>query len=233
LGFAGVDDFKIVTKLPSLPQGEGDVFSWVYRQMQDSLQRLNVGSVYGLLIHNSQQLAGSRGKGLIRAICRLKAEGVVQKIGVSIYAPTELDSIMRIFPVDLVQAPFNVFDRRLHSSGWLRRLHDSGVEVHVRSVFLQGLLLMPVAAIPEKFKRWQPLFSSWHGWLIENKISPIHSCIWFVQSYPQIARIVVGVESMAQLKQLIDAARNPSKSGWPKINCPDEDIINPSRWAGL
>jgi len=233
LGQVGVEEFKVITKLPSLPDNVADVAFWVREQMQASLQHLNMTSVYGLLLHRSQQLLGPKGKALAEAIGQLKSEGVVQKIGVSIYTPSELDSVMNVCPIDLVQAPFNLIDQRLQTSGWLQKLHDARVEVHTRSTFLQGLLLMPAGAIPEKFKHWLPLFNSWHDWLIDNNTSAVQACIGFVQAHPQVTKVVVGVESIQQLKQLIQAAKEPQNTGWPNINCSDEHLINPSNWNVL
>ncbi len=233
LGDVGLDGFKVITKLPAMPENVVDVGNWVHDQMQASLQRLNVTTVYGLLLHRPQQLLGPKGKALALAIGQIKAEGVVQKVGVSIYAPSELDSVMNVCQIDLVQAPFNLIDQRLQTSGWLQKLHDAGVEVHTRSAFLQGLLLMPATAIPEKFRHWLPLFSTWHSWLLDNNTSAAQACIGFVQAHPQIAKIVVGVESIQQLKQLIQAAKEPSNTVWPNINCSDEHLINPSNWNAL
>tara|TARA_B100000780_G_C21114589_1_gene450803 strand:+ start:312 stop:1178 length:867 start_codon:yes stop_codon:yes gene_type:complete len=230
LGDVGLDGFKVITKLPTMPDDVTDVGVWVRDQMQSSLQRLNVPTVYGLLLHRAEQLLSPKGEALAQAVGQLKSEGVVQKIGVSIYAPSELDRLMDVCPIDLVQAPFNVIDQRLQTSGWLQKLYDAGVEVHTRSAFLQGLLLMPFTAIPEKFKHWLPLLNTWHDWLLDNNISAAQACIGFVQSHPQITKIVVGVESMQQLKQLIQAASESSNAGWPNINCTDEHLINPSNW---
>jgi aryl-alcohol dehydrogenase-like predicted oxidoreductase len=233
IGEVGLDGFKVITKLPAMPNSVVDIGRWIHNQMQASLQRLNEKSVYAVLLHHPQQLSGPKGKALAQAVGQLKAEGVVQKVGVSIYAPSELDSLMNICPIDLVQAPFNLIDQRLQSSGWLQKLHDTGVEVHIRSAFLQGLLLMPATAIPEKFKHWLPLFNTWHDWLLDNNTSATHACIGFVKAYPQIDKIVVGVESTQQLKQLIQAAKEPQNTGWPNINCSDEHLINPSNWNVL
>lgn len=233
LGQVGVEGFKVITKLPAMPDNVVDVGNWVHDQIRSSLQRLNVKTVYAVLLHKPQQLLGPNDKALTQAIGQLKAEGVVQKVGVSIYAPSELDSLMNVCPIDLVQAPFNLIDQRLQSSGWLQKLHDSGVEVHTRSAFLQGLLLMPVTAIPEKFKPWQALFNTWHTWLLDNNISAAQACIGFVQAHKQIENVVVGVESVKQLEELIRWIKEASGAVWPNINCSDEHLIDPSNWNVL
>ena len=230
IGEVGLDGFKVITKLPAMPDNIADVDRWVHNQMQASLQRLNVVSVYAVLLHHPQQLFGPKGKALAHSLEKLKVDGAVQKVGVSIYAPSELDSLINISQIDLVQAPFNLIDQRLQSSGWLQKLHDAGIEVHTRSAFLQGLLLMPATIIPEKFKYWLPLLNTWHDWLLDNGTSAAHACIGFVQAHLQIDKIVVGVESKQQLEQLIQAAKEPLNIAWPNINSYDEHLINPSNW---
>lgn len=233
LGAVGTRGFKVVTKLPALPEGATDIGAWVGDQMQASLHRLNMDSVYGLLLHCSQQLAGAQGQQMSQALERLKAERVVQKIGVSIYGPQELDVVTLACAIDLVQAPLNLIDRRLINSGWLQRLHDQGVEVHARSAFLQGLLLMPRETIPKKFGPWFDLFDHWHAWLQENRVTAAEACLAFVASQPLIDRVVIGVDSRAQLQELLRAAGKEPAQQLPNLRCEDERLINPSNWNSL
>ena len=230
LGHIGVNGFKVITKLPILPENVSNVGLWVHNQIRESLQKLNVESVYAVLIHHSQQLLGPKGKDLYQSLEHLKTKGLVKKVGISIYDPIELDSVMNAFTIDLVQAPFNLIDQRLNSSGWLQKLYDQGVEVHARSVFLQGLLLMPATSIPEKFKNWLPLLNTWHEWLLDNNTLATQACIGFVQAHPQISKAVVGVQSTIQFGQLIQAANHSSMIQWPDISSNDENLINPSNW---
>ena len=233
LGEVGVAGFKIVTKLPAIPDNIQDVDCWVSDQMQASLQRLNVTSLYAVLLHRPNQLLGPKGEALSQALEKLKATGLVQKIGISIYAPAELDLVMDIMPFDIVQAPFNVVDQRLYMSGWMQKLYSSGVEIHTRSAFLQGLLLMAPASVPKRFNYWLPLWNEWHSWLSMNKISAVEACIGFVNAFPQITKVVVGVVSYEQLQQIIMASKLDVHPVWPVISSDDERLINPSRWNSL
>lgn len=230
LGNIGVADWQVITKLPALPEGEANIESWVERQLQGSLSRLGVSKVYGLLLHRPQQLLERSGPALIHALERLKQQGLVEKIGVSIYQPEELDSLVDIMGLDLVQAPLNVFDRRLIDSGWLTRLKDQGAEVHVRSVFMQGLLLMPATVRPEKFMRWQELWAEWDSWLASSKTDPITACLGFVMSEPRVDKVIVGVESAMQLENIIKASAVMSPKVPASISSRDIDLLNPARW---
>jgi len=230
LGAAGVGGFKVVTKLPR--DIEGDVGMWVTKHLKASLQRLGVDAVYGLLLHRSTQLLGPDGQSLAKILLKLKAEGLVSKIGVSIYAPDELDAVTQICAIDIVQAPFNLFDQRLMTSGWLKRLHDTGTEVHVRSAFLQGLLLMPRNNVPELFLPWSALFDQWHLWLADGHSTAVQACLAFV-NHPMIDRVVVGIDSLAQLNEILHASTFSPVVKLPDLACNDMNLINPSNWNFL
>ena len=230
LGDVGIGNFRVVTKLPALPEGVTNIEEWIEGQVEASLKKLRIDSLYGLLLHRSVQF----GIPDVRtALERLKQGGKVQKIGVSIYSPDDLEVIPVVGALDIVQAPLNLVDRRLVASGWLRRLTDCGIEVHTRSVFLQGLLVMPSASIPEKFSPWSSVWEAWHEWLSGKGISAVQACLGFALSYPEVDRVVVGVETLAQLSQLISAARSPLGIDFLDISNTDERLINPSLWSSL
>ncbi len=233
LGEAGTQGFKVVTKLPAVPHGCADVRDWVQEQVAASLSRLGIRAVYGLLLHRPQQLLEAEGKALYQALQGLKETGQVQKVGVSIYAPSELEVLTSRYRFDLVQAPFNLVDRRLRTTGWLQRLRDEGVEIHTRSAFLQGLLLIPPAAIPDKFAPWSDLWSKWHDWLAHDTTLAVQACLAYPLSFPEIDRVVVGADSVSQLEQTISAATRIAPVDLPDLHCDAENLINPARWCQL
>jgi len=233
LGEIGIDNWRVVTKLPMMPGTCTTVEDWAWESVKCSLNRLHINRLYGLLLHRSQQLLEPQGEELYAALLELKEQGYVEKIGVSIYDPEELDRLYPHFKLDLVQAPFNIMDRRINASGWLARLHRAGTEVHVRSVFLQGLLLMEAAQRPKKFDRWMPLWDSWNHWLEEQKMTPLQACLGFVLSQREIGCVVVGVDNRRQLQEILEAAEVKVPQPPDFLQTDDLDLINPSRWNTL
>ncbi len=231
LGEAGVDGWRVVSKLPAFPEDTPDLARWLRTEVAASLDRLRRERLNGLLLHRRQQILGPRGDELLAAVRQIQDDGLATKIGVSVYGPEELDALMPRFPFGLVQAPFNVLDRRLATSGWLPRLAAQGVEVHVRSLFLQGLLLMPPADRPPRFARWQPLWDRWAGWLAETGLSPVQACLRFALATPGIGRAIVGIDRLAQLREILAAADGPPPAIPDDLACTDPDLINPSRWS--
>lgn len=234
LGKAGVDEFRVITKLPPLTLDQGNTYRWVLDEVEKSLQRLQQKKLYGLLLHHPPDLLGLNAKELIKALTSLKNRGLVQKVGISIYGPDDLSEFFKRAPIDLVQAPLNVVDRRLQASGWLDKLKDHGVEVHTRSTFLQGLLLMDRRDIPQKFSRWSSLWDRWHYNLKELGISPLSACLAYPLSLRQVDQVVVGVDSAVQLLEILKVAKKSTESSDLSFMCStDLDLINPSQWNTL
>ena len=233
LGTLGVKDFKVITKLSALPDDCKDVGNWVKQQVYESIIRLGDTKLYGLLLHRPEQLLGPNGKALYQTLQALKDNEQVQKIGISIYSPSELVALTQQYRFDLIQAPFNIVDRRLYKTGWLQRLKDDNVEIHTRSAFLQGLLLMDKITRPAKFKQWNHLFDKWDQWLADHDVSAIQACLAYPLSFPEIDKVVVGADSANQLTQIVDAANNQNNAALPDLQCEDENLINPAYWPLL
>lgn len=230
LGEIGVQFWQVVTKLPAIPEDCISVSAWVENSVQDSLRRLRQKCLYGLLLHRPEQLLSKSGQELFDVLSNLKSRGLVEKIGISIYSPDELDVLCHHYKFDLIQTPFNVLDRRMIDSGWLVRLHEMGTEVHVRSVFLQGLLLMPSAKRPLYFARWQSLLSTWDDWLEEHKLTPVQACLQYALSFPEIAKVVVGVDSVEQLQEIITSAKGLLPPLPINFNTDDINLLSPANW---
>lgn len=233
LGKIGVEHWQVISKLPTLPSEDVFVNEWVNESVKHSLKRLGIPKLRGLLLHSSQQLLGPQGKELYKSMIALKEQGKIEKIGVSIYSPDELDVLWPLYQFDIVQAPFNILDRRLDTSGWLTRLHMAGVEVHTRSAFLQGLLLMKATERPDEFKRWHSLWGQWDQWLENNNLSPLQACLGFVMSHKEIDRAVFGVDSLKQLKEILANDYDFSLEMPNTLMSDDLDLINPSCWSLL
>jgi len=233
LGRIGVSEWQIISKLPAFASDANNIYEEVRVLVQESLQRLGVEQIYGLLLHRPEQLIEKNGDALYRALERVKEDGLVNKIGISIYDPASLEPIVPSFNLDLVQVPLSPFDQRVILSGWASRLKSLGIELHVRSIFLQGLLLMHQDKRPSQFDRWSPLWSKWHEWLKDMDITALQACLSFVASVPQVDRILVGVENTDQLLEIMGAMQRPALA-IPNEFCSTElDLINPSNWPLL
>jgi aryl-alcohol dehydrogenase-like predicted oxidoreductase len=230
LGSIGVTDWRVISKIPALPPDVSDVYLWVLGQVRHSLERMRLKSLDAVMMHKPSDMLGSNHKAYLRAFESIKSEGWTGAVGYSVYSPEELTDLCNLMWPDIVQVPFNVIDRRIKQSGWLDRLNERGTRVHVRSVFLQGLLLMPAQARPPWFSRWNQLLSRWDQLCVDSGASPAELALNFALDEPGIERVVVGVESSKQLAQLLDTQARQVGFILDGLACEDAELIEPYRW---
>lgn len=230
LGDLGVSHFQVITKLPALPDSVDDVPSWVDAQLGQSLSRLGVPAVHGLLLHRPAQLLGSHGPALYRALRNQQAQGKIAKIGISVYGPTELEQFHRSMRFDIVQAPVSVLDERMLKSGWAARLEESGCELHARSVFLQGLMLLAPEVRPTYFDHWSSVWKTWQGWLRETGLTALQACLRYAINLEGVSKVVVGVDNSAHLREILAALQGDLPSLPPALNTDDLALLNPALW---
>lgn len=231
LGNCGVSNFQIITKLPSVPKDCLGIESWIESQFFDSLSRLKVNEIYGLLLHNSSDLLGRQGSLIWSYLQNLKEKKIVKKIGYSIYNPEELDHLFELFSPDIIQAPYNIIDRRLSTSGWLDRLFSADVEIHIRSIFLQGLLLFHKNDRPNYFANWPDVFNRLDEWLEKNSLSAFEASISFALSDSRINKVIFGVNNVIQLREIVSNAGVIVSDFPEELNSNDLNLINPSMWT--
>ncbi len=231
LGEIGVSAWKVYSKLPDVPDHCNDIDAWIQHMVDESLRLLHIPKLNTLLLHRPNILLSKHGNKIFKALNKLVDKGLIKKIGISIYDPEELNSIVKRFPIDVVQAPFNPIDNRLITSGWLERFKEKNIELHVRSIFLQGLLLMKPDDRPERFNRWTTLWSRWRQWLMDNKLTPLQVCLRHSLSYSQIERVIIGINSLPQLEEILLNVDDTYIEIPTELQCDDLNLINPSRWV--
>jgi len=233
LGAHPLAGWRVISKVGAVPESCREIPAWVNAQVHGSLARLKIPGLAGLLLHAPHQLLGPRGEEIYAALADVRAQGLVNKIGISIYSPSELDMLNDRYALDIVQAPVNIFDRRLASTGWMSKLELKNIELHARSIFLQGLLLMAPSSRPEKFLRWSGLWEGWDAWLRASRLTPLQASLRYVLAQPEIRHAVVGVDSLKQLKEICLAAAGPAPEPPLEVLTADEGLLNPARWSDL
>ncbi len=225
-------EFRMATKTPvftsdTIVAADAKALSESFDASRNALRR---DTLYGLLFHRADDVLKPGGRRLVDAAQDLVASGAVEKIGVSVYTSSEIDRILDVFTPGIVQAPVNVFDQRLVRSGHLARLRELGVELHVRSVFLQGLLLMDANRVPAYFDSFQPVLRRYFGAVAAAGSSKVGAALGFAMSLPADT-VLVGVSSAEELRELVRC----SDSGAARIDydayaIDDPRLTDPSRW---
>lgn len=228
--------FKIVTKTPLFKKDRIDKVDAIRLKetFLQSLKRVKQTTIYGLLVHHANDLLVPGGPYLWKTMEDLKAAGLVKKIGVSVYSPREIEALSEKYRLDLIQLPVNVFDQRMIQGGYLRHLKDLGIEIHSRSAFLQGLLLMSPEELPAHFDSIRPIMIQYREALQKHEFSPLTAALAFVYKQQEIDHIIVGVNDRDQLRKILNAISNLHDLNYIDFSnyaIIDESIINPSLWS--
>lgn len=224
--------FEIVTKTPRFADGAigAEQARALRAAFSDSLGALRAQRVHGLLIHHAPNLLAPGGERLYDAMLALKGDGVVARIGVSVYDTEIAEAIQARFPMDMVQLPMNVLDQRPLRSGGLARLAAAGVKVQVRSAFLQGLLLADPATLDSHFAGIRAALQRFQQCAHGAGISPAHAALQFLLGNADIDRVIVGVESVAHLDQLFSNFPTPAAIDYTAFAIDQPEILNPALW---
>ncbi|MEY3581548.1 MAG: hypothetical protein RLZ02_501 [Actinomycetota bacterium] len=229
IGETSQNRFKIISKLPPLPVDISNVSEWVHSQVQGSLSRLKYTSLDALLLHRPQDLTGAQGAELYAAIGSLMAEKMIHRFGVSIYSPDDLEGIIGTFDIHVVQAPLNVFDRRI--LGVTDQLSALNIEVHARSVFLQGVLIASPKDRPQRFEPWSEHFALFDEWVRSSGVSAMACCLGFALQQPGIAKLVIGTTSAESLDETMNSIPNSVLEVPTHLQSSVEQLIDPRFWS--
>ncbi len=228
----GRSDFRIVTKTPKCAEGAaiGDSVDALEKSLRGSLRNLGVPGVYALLFHQPSDLLGPYGNALMEKAAEFKELDLVEKIGVSIYEGWEVDAVMERFHMDIVQVPVNVFDQRLLITGRLAALKNGGVELHARSVFLQGLLVMDPGSLPAGLDGARIPLQAFHQFAAGNGITPLQAALGFVTGLPEVDVVLCGVNDVSQLNSILEATYPMASDRFSHLTVSDSILLNPSKW---
>ncbi len=165
--------FRVIIKTPSFKKSrytaaDGNTIKSAF---YESLERLRLSSVAGLLIHHADNVLAEGGEFLYDAMHELKSKGLVEKIGFSAYSGEQIDKLLDLYDFELIQVPVNVLDQRLIKGGELKKLKNKGIEIHARSIFLQGLLLMEPDNIHSYFDPIKPVINKYRSFIVSRGLT--------------------------------------------------------------
>ncbi len=228
-------NFRIITKTPvfkkrRLTHQDADNLKLSFYK---SLEKLKQPKIAGLLIHHADDLLNDGGEFLFATMQTLKKDRLVEKIGVSVYTGEQIDLLLEKYDFDLIQLPINVLDQRLIDSGYFFRLKERGIEVHVRSIFLQGLLLMDPELLHPFFSPIKPLLNQYRVFLQSKGLDYAQGALAFIKQIPEIDYIIIGVNNVEQLKSNwkdFIQHNNIPLNDFTMFSVKEEKYINPSLW---
>lgn len=224
--------FKIVTKSLSLPTGNGAAaVESVYVRFQKSLEYLGVEQLHGLLIHRAADLLGPHGDRLFERLSTCQSTGQILRFGVSVYTPEEAFLAVERYPLTLIQFPLNALDQRMVASGALRFLRERGLELHARSIFLQGALLAEPGSGGVSAEL-VPYIAGFREIASSAGMTPLEVALAFVAGQ-DIDVAIVGITSSAEFSEILSAFNRGRQLECPPIefSIADSKLIDPRCWS--
>jgi aryl-alcohol dehydrogenase-like predicted oxidoreductase len=227
-------EVQVVTKTSTLTTAE--VTKADRQALRDSAERsrerLQRDRLDALLVHHGSDLGLPGGERISEALIELRETGFADRIGVSIYDRAELELARRLLPLDIVQLPLNAFDQRFLRDGTLAELRDEGIEVHARSAFLQGLLLIAPDELPSHLEAAAAALCRFREWGRSRDLSPIEAALAAVRDQLGVDLILVGANSASELAECVAAMNAPPtpEAGITSLAVNNPALIDPRHW---
>ncbi|SFC23995.1 aldo/keto reductase [Pseudoalteromonas denitrificans] len=215
-------DSKIISKLP--PQVNNA--QSIEQLLNCSFDKLQVSQLHALMLHDADLLI--KNPDILLQLKKLKKDKKITKIGASFYFPEQLEACLE-FDLDIIQIPANILDQRFIKAGLLNKLKEKGIEIHVRSVFLQGLLLMNIAELSEYFHQFKILYKL-DKHLSSISLNRLSASLGFLKSIPQIDALVVGCCHYKELIQIKQAFEQAPAFNASAFKSQDLALIYPANW---
>ena len=226
-------DFRLITK--TIPLRQAAVGTNELRKISEaferSLTKLRRNQIDTLMVHHAEDLLVKGGDTIFLKLKEWKAAGQIKKIGVSVYDRQQIDRLFERFDFDVVQLPFSVYDQRLLQDGTLARLASAGVEIHARSIFLQGILLMSSTQLPNHLVKFVDHHERYLAYLKSTRVKPLEAAISFVTDCPEISVALVGVSSDRDFEECIAAFSRDRILDLADFAVADKGLIDPRSWT--
>ncbi|MBI3032828.1 aldo/keto reductase [Candidatus Woesearchaeota archaeon] len=227
----------IVTKISDLEQihtlEQEQAYEFMKSQVLSSARKLQLSKISICLLHDASNMNNPK---VISSLLRLKEEGLVGKIGVSIYHPDEVTTFLNTDIFEVIQLPINLLDTRLIKNGLLHKLHQKRILVFARSIFLQGLFFLDYKKLPPHLEFARDHLKRIHQIAHKIGLSVPQLAFTFVRDIPEITSLVIGAENAQQIEETVSLLQTeplPEKINKEILNTFNnvpEKLINPSLW---
>lgn len=220
------NSFSVITKSPKFTDVEAAWKIDLNLAFTQSLRELGVEKFYAYLFHNAVGI----NQDTYAFLQKQKESGLVERIGISAYSPDEVVKINEEFPLDIVQVPLNLWDQRILAPNFMDYCRNNSIEIHVRSLFLQGVLLQNAENYPQFMRERIDNFGAISKACKELDRSPQIACLSILKANPQIAHGVIGVTKADELEANIEAYQTDFETELSQFAIDDELVLNPAKW---
>lgn len=221
--------FKIISKIGNFPKNINCYEKYIEQEVKNTLNNLKINKLYGLLIHSQHNLSKIKFLKIVEIFKVLKQKNKVKLIGISIYDSSDLEFFWEFWKPEIIQVPYNIFDKRIETSGWLKKIKKKKIEIHARSVFMQGLLISSKNNLSNKNNKLINKLNSWFLWCKKNNFDPIEKCLSVILN-KNFDKIIIGVNSLQHLKKIIMTLSNKTIVNRSSYNIVYNSCFDPRKW---
>ena len=226
---SNMPNLNVITKLTSEECLSSDS---IRSAINETLIRTGQSKLHGVLLHDPRILHDSRFTHLKKSINKILDDDLVDRFGFSSYTVDDLLLAKKLIPdLSIFQIPENVCDRRNYNNELLFEFSELGNQIFIRSIFLQGLLLMDLKNIPGKVERSLPSLQLLNSYCEQNSVSVASLCISYAKSIKWACGIVVGVDSAKQLDDFMEEYRDKTIHDFDGVPKLDEWTLDPRNWS--
>lgn len=217
--------YKFSTKVT--PSNDWLSLEFCQKKLDDHFKNLNTNKIDTLFFHDIKILYSRNGIKIFNNLEKLKKK-YFNKIGVSIYDTDCLNYITQNYNFDIVQCPYNILNKSFLTTGWFEKLKKKDIEIHIRSIFLQGLLVNKSIYKKKYFKKWKKKIYDWFVYLNNNHISPIDYCMSDLL-YLDFDKVIIGINNYQNLKEILNF-KKIDKNKFINLHINDKRLIDPRNW---
>ena len=229
-----IKNLRVTTKV-KLPKDKKNIFlKTLKKRLKTQLKNLRIKNYEAILIHDLRDLKTENGKKLLKILEDFKKEKKTKMIGASLYSPNEIIKTFQIMKMDIVQFPLNIFNSNFVTKKWINFFKKKQIKIQIRSIFLQGLLLVNKEHLDElKINKYlRNHLIRFNKWIKKNKMSSVLVSINFIKKYyPVIDYIIIGSDNYPQFLQNIKLLKSKKTNfKLKKFSSINEKIIDPRKW---
>lgn len=225
---------NIISKVPFIKKNNN--FEKIFKQkLKEIYIHSNSKKIYAILLHDPSILFNLKNRNVIfKEITDLKKRKLLKKFGVSVYSVKELNKILTIFTPEIIQLPISIINQSFLEKNLLKFLKKKKIEIHARSIFLQGILLQNYENVPDYFRNKKPI-KKYFEFLNIKKISSLKFCIKFLKNIKEVDKYVVGFNDVSQLRLFLNCQKEISKSkmnfkAYNDFKSSNPKLIDPRKW---
>ena len=225
IGSLKLNNWDIFTKIPSIPNNIKNIETWISNNLEKSLENLKIDKHKGVLFHDTKQLKKITEK---INISKIKKKFEFDYFGLSIYDIEDFFCLNSKYNFDVIQVPYNIFDRQIESK--IKKIKEMNIIVQARSIFLQGVLLTKFNKLNKYFHKWNSIFYCWENWLQKKGLNHLEGCLSLIKNDNTIDYVVIGIKNSIELKTIISTLKHNLPKPPKYLSSNSKHLINPTNW---